>query len=322
MLFHRSGLLNFTDSPLRDAVKLRYLPRATDEDAMRWRLVNYFDGRANGPRKTVELPWQLFCLGSWDRLTALLAQPSFLTYAWEEDSHAVRRYWKHVEALSSTNRWEAYRIRALQWPSTHPNAARIAVELLSQWEERPPELETSLTRTINFLKDALAPGPTDLYEPVVSRIETPDPMLASSSDKETDFQNCSEVRNDLSARQLEVSTVQWTSVRRSDEPHEEPGFTPEETDQMRQRICESESEGNLLDALQVSERLTGTLRKLDKVKQLRTYLLIEARLLKKLHREDEARRVAREIIYLTTEHDPKTFDVFQGLLKELGIAGL
>jgi hypothetical protein len=324
MLVNRAGLLGIGEPQLRDAVKKRYLPRAQDEDAARLRLADYFESRENGTRKTLELPWQLFCLGAWERLTALLTEPSFLTAAWEDDPRAVRRVWRQIEALSSTNRWQAYAARIGDWPTNHPTAARIAVELFSTWKRQPPELESAVAQAIEALNVALPPTRTeaadkaldDALEALPSQGEV-DPLDAEAAA----IDDRVELRCEPIVAPPEPFAVDWTPVASRDEQQQVPRFTPDEIGQWRERVCDLENEGQLEPALALCQCLTGALRQADDLKRLRTHLIIEARLHAKLNRKEDARRIAREIIHLTIEHDPQNFDLFQGLIQVLGLTG-
>jgi tetratricopeptide (TPR) repeat protein len=106
-LVSRGGFIGFSHDDLREAVRRRYVPTASDEQASHLRLADYFSTQDLGRRKVDELPWQLAEGRAWNRLGDLLAQPEFLAAAWARDMFDVRAHWARVEANSDVQMLDA-----------------------------------------------------------------------------------------------------------------------------------------------------------------------------------------------------------------------
>jgi hypothetical protein len=122
-LVSRSGFIGFFHDYLRRAVEGRYLPDKRAQESAHLRLADYFEARELDRRKVDELPWQLAQARAWERLSALLADPIFLTNAWEHDRFEVKAYWAHVERESQHRLLDAYRPVV-----DHPRHDRIQIE--------------------------------------------------------------------------------------------------------------------------------------------------------------------------------------------------
>lgn len=463
LLADRSGIFTIDALPLRVAIKERYFPDTQLEDDIRWRLVAYYQNRPHGARKHAELPWQLFCLGAWDRLTGLLADPSYLESAWNFDARAISLLWRQIESLSASNRLDAYAGTA-DWLPDHPNAVRIAIDLLRQWEAPLPEMHHAAQRLVISLVETLvahfrgagsaealattlrlqielllATGEGDRalatlpelrqayadagnllgfvaeYRGIVDSDtvkETPAAIpfytafedaafalgniyyldglftehaetlrglgrptsslelvqvaernlsgkaalaLASClraiflyrtgrtveadevirrvrelSDVDKQAEALTYVmrsRNGPSVQPSQFATsmsdataITWTAALPSTYMPKQQSVSTSDADEIRQRIAALEDAGDYAAALETCERLTTALRDEDHPKRLRNHLMIAARLLKHHGRIDEARRVAREIVSLTSEYDLKNLELFRELIAANGLA--
>ena len=105
----RAGLIGFAHDYLRQAVRDRYLSTEGHQQAAHLRLAGYFDSRRDQPRGVIELPWQLTRARAWTALSGLLADPGFLSKAWEASQFDVQGYWTQIEAGSPLRMAEVYR---------------------------------------------------------------------------------------------------------------------------------------------------------------------------------------------------------------------
>lgn len=118
-LVNRSGLLGFSHTYLREAVRTRYLFTEESQKATHLQLADYFQRdipsfrqieKANIPGRldlkiplhnSYELPWHLAKVQQWARLVDLLSDPIFLLVLWGIDQYEVGGYWSQIEANSS-----------------------------------------------------------------------------------------------------------------------------------------------------------------------------------------------------------------------------
>ena len=107
-LLNRSGLIGFSHSYFRQAVRDKYLAAEAEQHTAHLRIADYFDRQDVTDRKVDELPWQLLQANSWDRLTSVLTDLPFLAAAHERDYIQVAIYWQNIEARSSIRRTAAY----------------------------------------------------------------------------------------------------------------------------------------------------------------------------------------------------------------------
>jgi tetratricopeptide (TPR) repeat protein len=89
-------------------VEHRYLPAVELKRTAHLRVADYFAVQPEGPRRIEELPWQLAEAAEWDRLVALLTDPSFFMAAWDVREYDVKRYWVQTEAGSAHRMVDAY----------------------------------------------------------------------------------------------------------------------------------------------------------------------------------------------------------------------
>ncbi|MDD5189218.1 MAG: DUF4062 domain-containing protein, partial [Methanoregula sp.] len=107
-LVEKDGRITFFHDYLRTAVEHRYLPAVELKRTAHLRVADYFAVQPEGPRRIEELPWQLAEAAEWDRLVALLTDPSFFMAAWDVREYDVKRYWVQTEVGSAHRMVEAY----------------------------------------------------------------------------------------------------------------------------------------------------------------------------------------------------------------------
>ena len=81
-LVEKDGTITFFHDYLRTAVEHRYLPAVELKRTGTPSDCRLFCGSAGRSRRIEELPWQLAEAAEWDRLVALLMDPSFFVAAW------------------------------------------------------------------------------------------------------------------------------------------------------------------------------------------------------------------------------------------------
>ena len=96
-LSEKEGVLTFFHNHFREAVRARYLPNEADINAVHIELAGYFEKQPENPRQIEELPWQLEAAGAWDRLVALLTEPSFFLAVNSVREYDLRHYWVQIE---------------------------------------------------------------------------------------------------------------------------------------------------------------------------------------------------------------------------------
>jgi tetratricopeptide (TPR) repeat protein len=126
-LIEKDGQITFFNSQIRTAIAHRYLLSEERKKIVHQHIADYFALRPNSLRKTEELPWQLAKSTEWDRLVALLIDPSFFLEVWQLCESDVRKYWVEIEAGSSYRIINAYR-PVIKDPASFP---RRFVELLN-----------------------------------------------------------------------------------------------------------------------------------------------------------------------------------------------
>jgi tetratricopeptide (TPR) repeat protein len=134
----RAGRLGFFHQHMRSAVERRYVPSDDARRAAHRVLADYFSSRAIGPRKVVELPWQLTRSCEWDRLASLLGDLAFFDAAWDADDEDVRAAWAQVEANSNHRVLDAYRA-VLDHPAAHEVDTTAGVSTLMSLMGHPEE---------------------------------------------------------------------------------------------------------------------------------------------------------------------------------------
>jgi tetratricopeptide (TPR) repeat protein len=107
-LVEKDGRITFFHNYLRTAVEHRYLSGVELKRTAHLRVADYFAAQLDGPRRTEELPWQLAEAAEWDRLVALLTNPSFFQAAWDVWEYDVKRYWVQTEDGSAHRMVDAY----------------------------------------------------------------------------------------------------------------------------------------------------------------------------------------------------------------------
>jgi len=117
-LVNRSGLINFSHSYFRQAVKSRYLSTVKKQQVIHRRLSDYFTNLEVSERKINELPWQLCETKSWSNLSKLLTDPGFFTAACNNNSTDIDRYWTMIEDSSQLRILTEYR-SILEKPSDY-----------------------------------------------------------------------------------------------------------------------------------------------------------------------------------------------------------
>lgn len=117
-LVSHSGLIGFFHDYFRQAVRERYMSVESQRQAPHLRLAGYFEARELGDRKVDELPWQLEQAKSWERLAAILTEPSLFAAAWSRNQFEVKAYWVQVEGHSSARMVDGYRT-VLERPGAH-----------------------------------------------------------------------------------------------------------------------------------------------------------------------------------------------------------
>ena len=120
-LVETDGRITFFHDYLRTAVEHRYLSFWESKRAAHLRVADYFVVQPNSQRRIEELPWQLAEGVEWDRLVALLTDPTFFLAAWATRKYDVKRYWVKVEAGSSHRIVEAY-LSVIQKPEDFPSS--------------------------------------------------------------------------------------------------------------------------------------------------------------------------------------------------------
>jgi tetratricopeptide (TPR) repeat protein len=108
-LVSRDGLVDLGSQALRRAVESRYLADEAARRAAHVRIADHFRDRPAGPRRTVELPWQLAQAADWRALNLLLSDLRFLADAWALAGERVRLSWAAIEHGSAYRLADAYR---------------------------------------------------------------------------------------------------------------------------------------------------------------------------------------------------------------------
>ncbi|MBM3271051.1 MAG: DUF4062 domain-containing protein [Candidatus Sericytochromatia bacterium] len=129
-LGNRSGRLALAHDALREAVRRRYLGTGERRRAAHRELARYFQASGPGWRTYEELPWQLEQAGDLDGLRDLLADPAFVSAAWETHEFEIKRAWASLERATGRGLLEAF-AAVLADPdrhsaSLHPIAALLA----------------------------------------------------------------------------------------------------------------------------------------------------------------------------------------------------
>jgi len=99
----RSGLLNFSNSYLREAVEQIYLPGQEQKRKAHIRLAKHFhiDGNFESyPRQIDEYPWQLARACEWESLAEILAMPRIIKWLRNLNPSDSREYWAQIEKNS------------------------------------------------------------------------------------------------------------------------------------------------------------------------------------------------------------------------------
>jgi hypothetical protein len=130
-LVERDGLLTFAHAEFGAAVRVRYLPRAADEQVRHRRLADYFRGRPWSRRRLEEWPWQLLQLDAWAELRSVLAEPDFLARAWPDHASEIKAYWALLEANTAERLVDAYGA-ILADPAAYGEVARYVAGLLAE----------------------------------------------------------------------------------------------------------------------------------------------------------------------------------------------
>ena len=120
-LVEKDGRITFFHDYLRTAVEHRYLPAVELKRTAHLRVADYFNAQPDDPRRIEELPWQFAEAEEWDRLVALLADPTFFMAPWDVWEYDVKRYWVQAEAGSSHRMVETYK-PVIQEPALAPSS--------------------------------------------------------------------------------------------------------------------------------------------------------------------------------------------------------
>ncbi len=128
-LVEKAGRITFFHDYLRMAVEHRYLPAEEPKRVVHLRIAEFLAVQSEGPRRIEELPWQLAKAAEWDRLVALLTDPSFFLTAWQECEYDIKRYWVLVEAGSSHRMVVDYH-NVIKEPSTVPISFLLSLRTL------------------------------------------------------------------------------------------------------------------------------------------------------------------------------------------------
>jgi tetratricopeptide (TPR) repeat protein len=158
-LVNRSGLLGFSHTYLREAVRTRYLFTEESQKTTHLQLADYFQRELPSFRQikkddipgrldlkiplhnSYELPWHLAQVQQWARLADLLSDPIFLLVSWSIDPYEVGGYWSQIEANSS------FRAVASYTPLLEGDASAYSVYAL---------MLARLYNTLGYSQDAAA----------------------------------------------------------------------------------------------------------------------------------------------------------------------
>jgi len=129
-LSEKGGVLTFFHNHFREAVRARYLPNEADVITVHIELVGYFEKQPFNPRQIEELPWQMAAGKLWDRLVALLTEPSIFLAVNSVREYDLRHYWVQIEGNSPYKVVAAY-IGAIEDPSSAEGLHTVALLLNS-----------------------------------------------------------------------------------------------------------------------------------------------------------------------------------------------
>lgn len=117
-LKQRNGMLTFAHDFLRQAVEAELLPDLSAKEQTHLALADYFDTQLTGPRKVLELPYQLREAGQRERLAACLLDIPFFLIIQKREENVLLDYWIWLKQeqtmgqpyLKAFEQWAANRI--------------------------------------------------------------------------------------------------------------------------------------------------------------------------------------------------------------------